>query len=139
MGDQPYPVRRVAGKAAAQLVIDAAADHFVQAEAGVVEGGAIAGEIIMVKEEADGEGLGEFRSSAEAAFLFVRRSQQLVADLLQGFRPEGLACGRLLLFRVADAKTAGGGDMPGKVLSLLLDLWAALAKSGGYTGEDVPP
>src|SRR5579859_5996001 len=132
MRDQPLPVRRVARKTATQLVIDPATDHLVQAETGMVQRSGVPREVVMMEKEPQREGLRKLGRPAKTALRSVGRSQQLVPDLRQGRRLEyrGFRRSRITIAGarafLADAKAAKGGDMPGQVLRLLLDLRTAI-------------
>src|SRR5258708_38588058 len=115
MWRQPFVVCRITGKAPTQLVVDPTPDHLVQAQAGLVQGGSILREVVIVKQKADRKGLGKFRSPAKTTFLLVSSSQQLVADLSQHLRREGI-------FAFAITNETDLCNMIGQVIGLLFNL-----------------
>src|ERR1700743_2903980 len=86
MGSQPFIIRRITGKAAAQLIIDSAADHLVQAQTGLIQRRLVLCEVVIVKQKTDRKGLGKFRRTPKTTILRIGRSQQLVTYLPQRFR-----------------------------------------------------
>src|SRR5260221_2033689 len=132
MWRQPFVVCRITGKAPPQLVVDPTPDHLVQAQAGLVQGGSILREVVIVKQKADRKGLGKFRSPAKTTFLLVSSSQQLVADLSQHLRREGI-------FAFAITNEPDFASMIGQVTALLFNLRPFLLEGPGNSTQHVFP
>ncbi len=67
MRDEPVLVHGVAGEAAAELVVDAAVRHRAQGELHAVEGGPVAGAVVVAQQDLQVHRLGELGRAAEAA------------------------------------------------------------------------
>src|ERR1700754_2495536 len=151
MRSQPFVISRITGKAPAQLIVDPAADHLIQAQTGLVQRRLVLCKVVIVKQKADRKSLRKFRRAAKTAFLAVCRSQQLVADLLQRLRRErtpaltpgtagtpGAASTRNPAIG-ANAKRTGVRNMVDQVISLLLDLRPPFFKRAAYPTQYIFP
>src|SRR6185437_14018034 len=140
MGDEPLLIRGVTGKAAAQLIVDAAADHLVETQTGLVQRGGMPGIVIVVQQIPDRKGLGKFWGAAKASPHRIGGLEKMFADL-NGYRGidtavfDGTAAG----MRSANPKRSCGSHMFRKRGSLVLYLAPPFPEGFRYTGEDLPP
>ena len=80
MRHEPFGVGRVAGVAAAEMIVDAARVHRLEHRAQSLAEGRIAAAEHLVPEKAEDRRIGEFGRAAEAAMDGIDRAQKRVAD-----------------------------------------------------------
>src|SRR6266849_3330493 len=73
VGDEPAFVNGVAVKTAGELVVDAAAGHFLEGGFGHGEEMLFFGLLVAFEDEVDGGGVREFRGTTEAAVLYIEQ------------------------------------------------------------------
>ena len=80
MRHEPFGVGRIAGVAAAEMIVDAASVHRLEHGAQSFAEGRLAAAEHLVPEEAEDRRIGEFGRAAEAAMHGIDRAQKRVAD-----------------------------------------------------------
>ena len=108
MGDQPVGVGGVSGKAAAEVVVDAALAHPGQRDGHGVAQTDIAGPLEAAPQQGEDRGLGELRRRSDAAAFPVDLLDQPLGDLVQHALVERAA--RTVLGLLVQA-VAQGGDI----------------------------
>src|SRR6185437_1157644 len=149
MRNQPMLISRVSGKAAAQLIVEAAADHLVETQTGLVQRRRMPGVVIVVQQIPDRKGLGKFWSAAKASPHRIGGLEEMIADLngYRGIDPtafDGAAAGsRSAVWPAgtwsADTERSRGSHMFRKRGSLVLYLRPPFPKGFRHTGEDLQP
>src|SRR6185503_15846477 len=83
MRGQPFVIRAVPGKASSQLIINATPYHLLQTKQSLVQGSLLLRKIIVMEQELNGKGLGEFGRPAKTTLPPVSHPHQIIIYLLQ--------------------------------------------------------
>ena len=98
MRHQPHRIDRIAGKTAADLVIDAAAGHLPQGKTHRAQGRLIAAAGMITKQKFQADGVGELGLAAESAMHAVKAAHHFFGRLRQQVK------GQPILILAADAQ-----------------------------------
>ena len=124
VGHNPALVHRVAMKAAADLVVDAAPPHVFERGGNHVQRPLLAGLEINLEEQIDGGGMGKFGGAAEAAVLRIEHAADAFDDRLHH-----LLVGRPFAFLEVFHLAQSFGNFRGAVVNLVA-LGAVIVRNG---------
>ncbi len=95
MRRQPFLIGRIARKAAAEMIIDAALAHVIESDDHGVEIGTLRGSEIGAPEQLKDRGLRKFRRLADAAMERIDLAGQALGDAVDHVHRDGIAAFRL--------------------------------------------